>query len=73
MPKDFDEYWESNNLPAIAVQAIIKSFEQKMNERITYPHTRLQCTYQELLYLQSKQIAWFLTGEIEEYYSPDLR
>lgn len=73
VPKDFDNCWESEYLPSIAVKAIADSFEKKMNERFTYPHTNLNCSYQELLYLQAKQLTWFLTGEIDEYYSPDIK
>ena len=73
LPKDFADCWREEKLPKIAVAAIAKSFEQKMNERFTYPHTNLKCSYQELLYLQAKQIAWYLCNEVSEYYSPDLR
>ncbi|MBD2505339.1 CRISPR-associated endonuclease Cas1 [Anabaena azotica] len=73
VPKDFDNCWDSEHLPKIAVSAIADSFEKKMNERFTYPHTNLNCSYQELLYLQAKQLTWFLTGEIDEYYSPDIK
>jgi CRISP-associated protein Cas1 len=73
VPKDFDNCWDSEHLPSIAVSAIASSYEKKMNERFTYPHTNLNCSYQELLYLQAKQLTWFLNGEIDEYYSPDIK
>lgn len=69
VPKDFDGYWEKG-IPPKVIHAIAKSYEAKMTEKFTYPHTQLKCTYQELLYVQAQQLAWVLLGEIEEYYSP---
>lgn len=71
VPKDFDDW--NNGLPAMAVKRITDSFAQKMRGTFTYPHTKLKCSYQELPYIQAKMISWFLSGEIDQYYSMDLK
>lgn len=71
--EDFDGHEDKPGLPLSVVHALQYSYMQKMNEQVTYPGTKFKCSYEELLYLQAKQIAMLLGGEINEYYSPDLR
>ncbi|WP_407898986.1 CRISPR-associated endonuclease Cas1 [Scytonema sp. NUACC26] len=71
--KDFDGYWDSDRLPPKVVQILIKDYEKKMTEKFTYPHVNLNCTYQEAIFVQAKQIALFFLEEIDEYYAIDLR
>ncbi|BBD62753.1 CRISPR-associated Cas1 family protein (plasmid) [Nostoc sp. HK-01] len=71
--EDFDGHGDKSGLPLSVVHALQYSYMQKMNEQFTYPGTKIKCSYEELLYLQAKQIAMLLCGTINEYYSPDLR
>lgn len=73
VPKDFNDCWEEKHLPVEVTNAIARSMQKKMSEQVTYPFTKLVCSYQEMLFLQAKQIGWYLNEEIDEYYSPDLR
>ncbi|GEM_PF-4712038 len=72
--KDFDdEWWESKSLPPKVVRVIMNSFERKMSERFTYPNTKINCSYQEAIYLQTKLLALYLTGQCEYYCPLDLK
>ncbi|MHC5772102.1 MAG: CRISPR-associated endonuclease Cas1 [Nostoc sp.] len=71
--KDFNKCWDENTLPLVAAQAITRAYQVKMATEISYPQINVKCTYEDLFYIQSKQLILYLQGQIQEYYSPDLK
>jgi CRISP-associated protein Cas1 len=71
--KDFDE-WDGKNLPPKVTEKLVKIFEWKIKQRFKYPHLEtLNCSYEELIYIQVYQLKMFIREEIDSFYSLELR
>lgn len=69
--KDFDI--DGDKLSRQVTAILVREYEKKMTEEFAYPHLGFRCTYQEAISLQAKQIAWYVSGKINDYFSLVLR
>lgn len=69
--KDFDGEWFSDSklLPPQVAAVMVAEYTKKMAEEFQYPYLGFRCSYQEAISLQASQIAWYISGQIDDYFS----